>query len=106
MKVVLVQQKVFIALNEAPQFEEIITTQKKQEILDTAFTIIILNLSNADLSQDNETTTHGSLKKLENLYLKKSLSSKINLKKKLFGYKMDSNKTLKANLDDFKKITI
>lgn len=45
-------------------------------------------------------------KKLEDLYHRKTLFNKIYLKKKLFGYKMDNAKTLEANLDDFKKITI
>lgn len=60
MKAVLVQQKVSIAPNETPVFDATVTAQKKQEVLDTAFTSIVLNLSDAVLRQVNdETTAHG-----------------------------------------------
>lgn len=36
----------------------------------------------------------------------KSLASKIYLKRKLFGFKMNTSKSLKENLDDFNVIVI
>lgn len=38
--------------------------------------------------------------------MRKSLSNKIFLKKKLFGFTMDPLKALELNIDDFKKVTI
>lgn len=55
MKAYLGQQKVSIVLVDTLTFIETTTIQNKQEI-DTAFTSIILNLSNAVLCQMNEET--------------------------------------------------
>ena len=46
------------------------------------------------------------MKKLEQLYLTKSLTNRILLKEKNFGFKMVRAKNLDQNLDDFKKIAI
>lgn len=71
--------------------------------MDTTIIRIILNLFFAVLHQVNdETLPHGLWNKLETFYLRKTLSNKIYLKKKLFGYKMDTTKTFEANLNDFK----
>lgn len=45
-------------------------------------------------------------KKLDELFLIKSLSSQIILKMQLFGFKMDAIKSLECNLDKLKKMTI
>ena len=55
---------------------------------------------------DEEDTAAKVWLKLESLYMTKTLSNKIYLKDQLFGFKMDSSKTLEENLDDFKVITI
>lgn len=95
-----------IALDKTPKFTGV-TTQKKQEILNIAFTSIILNLYDTVLCQVNSKTTAYELwTKLESLYVRKTLSNKIYLKKKSFSFKMDPIKPLETNLDDFKKITI
>lgn len=105
MRAVLVQQKVSIVLNEY-------TVWRNSDKIEArnfwyCFHQYILNLSDWVLCKVNgETKANGFWKKLEDLYLKKTLSNKIYLKKKLFGYKMDASKTLKTNLDDFKKVTI
>ena len=45
-------------------------------------------------------------KKLDGLYLTKSLPNKIYLKEKFFGYKMDQSKGLEENLNEFWKIVV
>ncbi|KAK0606563.1 hypothetical protein LWI29_000689 [Acer saccharum] len=72
-----------------------------------ALSTIILSLSDNVLREVNdEKTTCNVWKKLESLYLTKSLTNKIYLKERLFGFKMDASKGLGENLDDFKKMTI
>lgn len=44
--------------------------------------------------------------KLEELYMPKTLTNKMYLKERLFGYKMDPSKSLEENLDDFSIICI
>lgn len=105
------QQKVSIVINETLKFEGATSTQTKQESLETAFTSIILNHSDVIFCQVNDETIALRLwNKLEALYLRKTLSNNIYLKKKLFGHKMETTKTLEANLDanldDFNKVTI
>lgn len=60
----------------------------------------MLNLFNYVFQQVNDETT------IYGLYLRKSLSNKIFLKKRLLGYMMDLLKSLDDNLDDFKRVII
>ncbi|KAA0037675.1 Retrovirus-related Pol polyprotein from transposon TNT 1-94 [Cucumis melo var. makuwa] len=55
---------------------------------------------------DEATTTAELWKKLESLYLTKSLPNKIYIKEKFFGYKMDQSKSLEENLNEFQKIVV
>ncbi|TXG51626.1 hypothetical protein EZV62_024150 [Acer yangbiense] len=76
-------------------------------MLEMALGIIILNLSDNVLRQVNDGKTACDVcKKLERLYLTKSLTNKIYLKERLFAFKMNASKGLGQNLDDFKKMTI
>ena len=49
---------------------------------------------------------YGIWNKLEELFMTKSLTNRIMLKEKFFGFHMDSTKNLEQNLDEFKKIAI
>lgn len=49
---------------------------------------------------NDETIAHCLGGKLEDLYIKKSLTNK------LFGLKMNASKSLDINLDEFKKVTV
>ncbi|TXG61365.1 hypothetical protein EZV62_012728 [Acer yangbiense] len=55
---------------------------------------------------NDEKTACDVWKKLESLYLTKSLTNKIYLKERLFSFKMDASKCLGQNLDEFKKMII
>ncbi|KAA0067462.1 Retrovirus-related Pol polyprotein from transposon TNT 1-94 [Cucumis melo var. makuwa] len=71
------------------------------------YSTIPLYLSDEVLRLVDEATTTGELcKKLESLYLTKSLQNKLYLKEKFFGYKMDQSKSLEENLDEFQKIIV
>ena len=107
MRAVLVQQKCAKAIGDPSDFPEMMKSSDKQEILETAYSLLILNLADNVLRQvDEEDTALKVWNKLESLYMIKSLSNKIYLKEQLFGFKMDSSKNLEENLDDFKKITV
>ena len=85
----------------------LIKSLEKQEILENAYTLLILNLVDNVLCQvDEEDTALKVWNKLESLYMLKSLSNKIYLKEQLFGFRMDPSKNLEENLDEFKKITV
>ena len=107
MKVVLVQQKCAKALGGEKEFPRDMSSKDKQDAMELAFSLLILNLADNVLQQiDDEETTAKVWLKLESLYMTKNLSNKIYLKEQLFGFKMDPVKSLEENLDDFNIITI
>ena len=71
------------------------------------YSVILMYLSNEVLRLVDEATIIMELwKKLESLYLTKSLRNKLYLKEKLSGYKMNQGKSLEENLDEFQKIIV
>ncbi|TYK04234.1 Retrovirus-related Pol polyprotein from transposon TNT 1-94 [Cucumis melo var. makuwa] len=106
IRVILVQHKVAKILDEE-RLPENITVSEKRDMDEMAYSTILLYLSDEVLRLVDEATTTGELwKKLENLYLTKSLPNKLYLKEKFFGYKMDQSKGLEENLDKFQKIIV
>ena len=104
MKIVLIQQKVGKALDEL--YPTAWTEDKKKED-EIAFSTIILHLSDNILRKVDEVKSTAELwKKLEQLYLVKSLPNKIFLLEQFFGFKMDTTKDLDANIDDFNKLCL
>ena len=107
MKAVLVQQKYARALSGENEFPEDMPAKDKQDAMELAYSLLILNLADNVLRQiDDEDTAAKVWLKLESLYMTKNLSNKIYLKEQLFGFKMDPAKSLEENLDDFNIITI
>ena len=107
MRAVLVQQKCAKAISDPFEFPEMMESSQKQEILENAYSLLILNLADNVLRQvDEEDTTLKVWNKLESLFMVKSLSNKIYLKEQIFGFKMDPLKNLEENLDEFKKIYV
>ena len=66
---------------------------------------ILLSLSDGVLREvaDEETAT-GLWKKLESLYMKKSLTNRLFLKQRLYTLKMEEGTPLSYHLDEFNKI--
>lgn len=107
MRALLVHQKVAKALDKPEDLTEPLTESQKKEMDEIAFSLIILYLGDNVLRQvDCETTAASLWEKLEKLYISKSLPNKIYLKENLFGYRMDSSKSLDENLDEFNKICL
>ncbi|KAL5581222.1 hypothetical protein UlMin_013664 [Ulmus minor] len=107
LKAILMQQKVDLALEEKPEFPATMTTYEKNEIFKTAYSSIFLHLSDNVLRQVSSYTTAATMwKKLDELYLVRSLPNKIYLLEQFFGFKMDHTKTLEQNLDCFNKLVL
>lgn len=68
---------------------------------------MVLYLADNVLKQiDGEETAFGAWKKLEELFMAKSLTNRILLKERFLGFHMDPCKNLEQNLDELKKIAI
>ncbi|KAK0588992.1 hypothetical protein LWI29_008208 [Acer saccharum] len=107
VKALLSQQKILKAIEGPDKLPDSLNDEQKSDMLEMALVTIILNLSDNVLREVNdETTAYGVWNKLESLYMTKSLTNKIYLKERLFGFKMNPSKGLGQNLDEFKKMTI
>ena len=104
VKALLSQQKILKAIEGPEKLPDTLTVEQKDDMLEMALGTIILNLSDNILREVNDEKTACDVwNKLESLYLTKSLTNKIYLKERLFGFKMDASKGLGKNLDDLKK---
>lgn len=106
IRAILVQHKVAKILDEE-RHPENITESENNDMDEMVYLTILLYLSDKVLRLVDEATTTGELwKKLESLYLTKSLPNNLYLKEKFFGYKIDQSKDLEENLDEFQKIVV
>ncbi|KAL0444068.1 UNVERIFIED_CONTAM: hypothetical protein Slati_2129500 [Sesamum latifolium] len=103
MKGILIQQKVFKAING--KYSEGISDEKRLENDEFAYFSIILNLSDSVIRKvGNQNSVKDLWDKLEELYIESSLPSKLFLLEKFFSYKLDVSKTIDDNIDDFTKL--
>ena len=107
IRALLAQQRLLKALEDPINWPEGTTEDQKEEVLETATGTIIFHLSDSVIRRiDQEDSPAKIWKKLDELFQVKSLTNKIYLKERLFGYKMGTAKSLEENLDDFLKMTI
>ena len=103
----LVQHKLQSVLQNPSILGGSVTDVQKKELQENGLSIIVLYLADNVLRQiDGVDTAFEAWNKLEELFMAKSLTNRILLKEKYFGFHMDSSKNLEQNLDDFKKIEI
>ncbi|KAL8553934.1 hypothetical protein ACS0TY_002262 [Phlomoides rotata] len=103
MKCILIQQKVFKAIDNSYASTE--TNDKKAEMNELALSAIILNLSDSVIRKVGSIeTAHSVWNKLIELYVETSLPSKLFLLEKFFKFKLDMNKDIDENLDIFTKL--
>lgn len=77
---------------------------KKQEMMDRAHSLLILNLTDKVLQEvSKERTASGVWLKLESLYMTKSLANRLYMKQKLYSYKIVDDKSIGEQLDEFNK---
>ena len=75
------------------------------DILKRIRNTIVLILSDQILRKVvKEKTAAEMWSKLEQLYMTKSLSNRIYLKKKFYGFKMDENKSIDENINEFTQL--
>ncbi|KAL5567130.1 hypothetical protein UlMin_030294 [Ulmus minor] len=107
LKAIGMQLKVDVALEEKPKLHVTMTTFERSEMFKTAYSTIFLHLSYNVLRQVDRLETAAEIwKKLDELYLVKSLPNKIYLLERFFGFKMDTSKTIDQNLYNFNKTAI
>ena len=107
MRALLLQRKRQMAHQDPSSLPSTITNLEKKEIQKNDYSILVLYLVDNVLRQiDKEETAYGAWNRLEELFMAKSLTNRILLKERFFGFHMDPGKSLEQNLDNFKKITI
>lgn len=107
MTALLAQSKAEKALEGPWRLPESMSKEEKDEKCELAYSTIMLHLSDNVLRRVSEIENVAQLwSKLESMYMSKSLTNKINLKEKLFNYKMDLSKGLEENLDEFNTICL
>ena len=105
MKAVLVKEGLAAALDGADKLPTTLSAEEKKQLLEKAFSSLILGLGDKVLREvKKETTASGIWGKLETLYMSKAVPNRIHLKQKFFGFKMDERKSLVDNMDEFKKL--
>ncbi|TXG73626.1 hypothetical protein EZV62_002205 [Acer yangbiense] len=108
MKALLSQQKILKTIEGPDKLPDSLTVEEKDDMLEMALGTIILNLSKNILREVNdETTAFNFLKKLESLYLTKSLTDKIYLKERDNEKSSDENEAiilLNSLPDSFKNV--
>ncbi|KAL0437479.1 UNVERIFIED_CONTAM: hypothetical protein Sradi_0455800 [Sesamum radiatum] len=103
MKGILIQQKVFKAISG--NYPDNASEEKIVEDDEFAYSSIILNLSDTVIRKVGTQNSASELwKKLEELYTKTSLPSKLFLLEKFFKYKLDLSKNIEDNIDEFTKL--
>jgi len=81
--------------------------EEMKELEEKAHSAILLSLSDGVLREVvNEKTTAGLWKKLENLYMKKSLTNWLYLKQRLYTLKMKEGMPICDHLDEFNRIIL
>ncbi|GKC93451.1 hypothetical protein Tco_1158893 [Tanacetum coccineum] len=104
MRALLIQHGCKAALEVLPADMKV---QEKAELNKKAHSAVILCLGNKVLREvTRETTTAGVWSKLETLYMTKSLTNKLYLKKKLYTVYILAGQKISEHIDEFIKIVL
>ena len=107
MKVFLSYHKVLIALEEDERKWSTAQLAKASEIREEAYNLIFLHLADSVIRKVDGMETPISLwKKLDALFSVVTASNLVYLKGMLFNFKMDGNKSMDENIDEFTKMTL
>nr|KYP63309.1 Retrovirus-related Pol polyprotein from transposon TNT 1-94 [Cajanus cajan] len=105
MNALLVHQGLDAALSDEAIMK--VEERKRTKVLKKAYSAILLSLGDEVLREVAEEKTAMEIwKKLESLYLKRSLANRLYLKKRLYTLQMEEEKSLKKHVDDFNKIIL
>ena len=90
IKGMLASQKLLRVLEDPISWPEGTTKDQKEEMLESAIGIMIFHLSDSIIRMvDKEDTPSKIWKKLDELFQQKTLTNKIFLKERIFGFKMN-----------------
>ena len=104
MHALLVQNGLHKALRGKNALSEKLSDEEKDELLEKAYGQILLFLSDGVLRKVvQEKTAAGIWQKLENLYITKSLTNRLYLKKRLFTLQMQEGTSVSTHIDSFTK---
>ena len=109
MMAILIYQRLDVAIEEETEKSDLDDIKKKElnTVMKQARSAIIMNLADNVLRQViGEKTALGIWNKLDQLYMAKSTATKIILKGKFYGFKMNATISLEQNLDDLNKIVL
>jgi hypothetical protein len=107
LKGIIVHQKVAKALKPKEELTDKLQKEELEDMEELAYYTIIMYLSNTVRRKvQNMKTARELWSKLEEIYMKPSLTNKINLLESLYGFKMSSHLSLDDNLDVFNQIII
>ena len=107
MHALLVQNGLHKALMGKNTLSEKLSNEEKDELLEKAYGRIVLFLSDGVLRKVvQKKTAAGMWQKLENLYIMKSLTNCLYLKKRLFTLQMQEGTSVSTHLDSFTKAII
>nr|KYP54750.1 Retrovirus-related Pol polyprotein from transposon TNT 1-94 [Cajanus cajan] len=106
MRSLLVHQGLVDALPGKAKPEDVMINEEKK-MLEKAHSAIIMSLGDKVLRQvAKEKTTIGVWSKLEGLYMTKSLVNRLYLKQDLYSFKMNKDKLVGEQLDQFNKFIL
>lgn len=95
------------AVDKSVDLSATLKPEEVAEMKEIAFSSIILCLVYYVLPQINDAKTVKQVwAQLDAIYLTKSVSNKLYIKERFFGFKMDSSKDLEHNLDEFNRILL
>ncbi|KAH9704893.1 Integrase catalytic domain-containing protein [Citrus sinensis] len=109
MRALLVYQGIEEVLEDLRTSKKIskVKDEDMQDTMDKAHSTIILSLGDEVLREvGDETTTAGLWKKLEDLYIKKSLTKRLSTKKMLYTLQMEEDSSLTTHIDSFNRIIL
>ena len=89
LRAMMVHHKLQMALEDPSTLPSSVTDVQKKEMQESAYSIIVLYLADNILRQINgEEIAFGAWNNLEELFMTKSLTNRILLKKRFFGFQM------------------
>lgn len=102
MHAILVQQGLAMALESESKMPDTLTKVQKTDILQKAHSSLILSLGDKPLREvAKETNAAAIWSKLESLYMTKSLANRLYMKQHLYSYKMNEEKDVLDQLEEF-----
>ena len=84
-----------------------LSKKEKQNILNKAQSTLILSLKDRALREiSRESSGVAIWRKLESLYMTKSLANRLYLKQRLYSFKMQEERSIEDQMDEFNKIIV